>query len=159
MLGFVPFFLQKWLEEFCLTVKSFCIALMSAVKALGENTQIQPGWGGIAQSSRAAALRKSELSGNSALRTLQSPGRVSHGHLWLCHSPLQQHSRDHFNAWPLSSLPFTASSRYGDMRKEIGFKIRDMWYNLGEFQPRNYLYSSSQAAFQILYFFTKAARV
>ncbi|NXQ40013.1 DOCK5 protein, partial [Catharus fuscescens] len=21
--------------------------------------------------------------------------------------------------------------RYGDMRKEIGFKIRDMWYNLG----------------------------
>lgn len=22
--------------------------------------------------------------------------------------------------------------RYGDMRKTIGFKIRDMWYNLGE---------------------------
>lgn len=22
--------------------------------------------------------------------------------------------------------------RYGDMRKTIGFKMRDMWYNLGE---------------------------
>lgn len=24
--------------------------------------------------------------------------------------------------------------RYGDMRKDIGFKIRDMWYNLGKHQ-------------------------
>lgn len=33
------------------------------------------------------------------------------------------------------------------MRKEIGFKIRDMWYNLGEFQLKNYLYSSSELGF------------
>lgn len=50
-------------------------------------------------------------------------------------------------------------SRYGDMRKEIGFKIRDMWYNLGEFQLKNYLYSNSRAEFQVLYFFIKAAGV
>lgn len=25
-----------------------------------------------------------------------------------------------------------ASSRYGDMRRLIGFSIRDMWYKLGE---------------------------
>lgn len=29
-------------------------------------------------------------------------------------------------------LPF----RYGDMRRQIGFEIRDMWYNLGE-SPRS----------------------
>lgn len=23
--------------------------------------------------------------------------------------------------------------RYGDMRRQIGFEIRDMWYNLGEY--------------------------
>lgn len=53
----------------------------------------------------------------------------------------------------------TLFSRYGDMRKEIGFKIRDMWYNLGEFQLKNCLYPSSQAVFHILYYFMKAAHV
>lgn len=28
--------------------------------------------------------------------------------------------------------------RYGDMRKEIGFRIRDMWYNLGECMTLNW---------------------
>lgn len=27
---------------------------------------------------------------------------------------------------------FCVSSRYQDMRRQIGFEIRDMWYNLGE---------------------------
>ncbi|NXQ26470.1 DOCK5 protein, partial [Alaudala cheleensis] len=45
--------------------------------------------------------------------------------------------------------------KYGDMRKEIGFKIRDMWYNLGEFL-KNSLYSSSQAPLQIFYFLIKS---
>lgn len=30
------------------------------------------------------------------------------------------------------SLVYDLLPRYGDMRKEIGFRIRDMWYNLGE---------------------------
>lgn len=46
---------------------------------------------------------------------------------------------------PLSpGLPFRCASRdslcflpllfrYGDMRRQIGFEIRDMWYNLGEY--------------------------
>lgn len=33
----------------------------------------------------------------------------------------------HFKSCSYDLLP-----RYGDMRKEIGFRIRDMWYNLGE---------------------------
>ena len=27
------------------------------------------------------------------------------------------------------------SSRYQDMRRQIGFEIRDMWYNLGKYRP------------------------
>lgn len=35
------------------------------------------------------------------------------------------------------SLVYDLLPRYGDMRKEIGFRIRDMWYNLGECMTLN----------------------
>lgn len=56
-----------------------------------------------------------------------------------------------------SSFATAFYCRYGDMRKEIGFKIRDMWYNLGEFQLQNDLSSGSQAGLQTLSSLMKAA--
>ena len=43
--------------------------------------------------------------------------------------------------------------RYGDMRKEIGFRIRDMWYNLGKctiWTPLLVLHASHDEVFFIL---------
>lgn len=38
----------------------------------------------------------------------------------------------HTTQFHCKSCSYDLLPRYGDMRKEIGFRIRDMWYNLGE---------------------------
>lgn len=88
-------------------------AAQSAVPArsgepAGSPLLLQPPWGGGAKAGEALAPPR------------RSGVRSHPGLLFRCAS------RDSLFFLPLLF-------RYGDMRRQIGFEIRDMWYNLGEY--------------------------